>query len=101
MAAFQQSGGLEAMRCVSGQLLIALDGTEYRCAGEISCPNGSHRKRGKDKIEYFHTLLAATVVAPGHNRAVPLEPAFIVPQDGHEKQDCERRAARRWLAANG
>jgi hypothetical protein len=25
-------------------------------------------------------------------------PEFIVPQDGHEKQDCERAAAKRWLA---
>jgi hypothetical protein len=46
-------------------------------------------------------MLAATLVAPGHNRVVPLEPEFVVPQDGHDKQDCESRAARRWLAAHG
>lgn len=101
VAELEQSGGLNELRCLSGQLLIALDGTEYHCSQEISCPNCSHRKRGKDQTEYFHTVLAATVVAPGHNRAVPLEPEFIVPQDGHEKQDCESRAARRWLAAYG
>ena len=101
MAAFQQSGGLDAMRCLNGHMLIALDGTEYHCSRDVHCPNCSHRKRGKDKTEYFHTLLAATVVAPGHNRAVPLEPEFIMPQDGDEKQDCESRAARRWLAAHG
>ena len=101
MSAFTQSGGTEAMRCLDGHLLIALDGTEYHCSDKVHCPNCSHRKRGKDKVEYFHSLLAATVVAPGHNRAVPLEPEFIVPQDGHEKQDCESRAARRWLAAHG
>lgn len=109
MAELRQSGGLDAMRCLDGRLLIALDGTEYHCSREIHCPNCSHRKRGNsvsrvkagDKIEYFHSLLAATVVAPGHNRAIPLEPEFIVPQDGHEKQDCESRAARRWLAAHG
>ena len=69
----------------------------------------SHRKRGKrllkakagDKIEYFHSMLAATLVAPGHNRVVPLIPEFIVPQDGHDKQDCESRAVRRWLGAHG
>ena len=101
IAELRQSGGLDAMRCLDGHVLIALDGTEYHGSREIHCPNCSHRKRGKDKIEYFHTMLAATVVAPGHNRAVPLEPEFIVPQDGHEKQDCESRAARRWLSAHG
>lgn len=101
VAELRQSGGLDAMRCLDGHLLIALDGTEYHCSREIHCPNCSHRKRGKDKIEYFHTMLAATVVTPEHNRAVPLEPEFIVPQDGHEKQDCESRAARRWLSAHG
>ena len=30
--------------------------------------------------------------------ALPLMPEFIAPQDGAEKQDCERNAAKRWLA---
>jgi hypothetical protein len=52
-------------------------------------------------VEYRHSLLAATLVCPGHNPAAPLQPEFIVPQDGHDKQDCESRAMRRWLAAHG
>ena len=88
------------MRGLDGHVLIAWDGTEYHCSDTISCPNCSHRKRGKNKTEYFHTLPAATVVAPGHNRAVPLESKFIVPRDGHGKQDCESRAVRRWLATH-
>jgi len=35
-------------------------------------------------------VVAATVVAPGHNMAVPLMPEFIAKQDGAEKQDCSR-----------
>jgi hypothetical protein len=101
LAELVQSGGMDALRCLDGRVLIALDGTEFHCSDKIHCPNCSHRKRGKDKTEYFHTMLAATLVAPGHNRAVPLEPEFVVPQDGHDKQDCESRAARRWLAAHG
>ena len=27
-------------------------------------------------------MLAATLVAPGHDKVIPLEPEFIVPQDG-------------------
>jgi hypothetical protein len=32
---------------------------------------------------------------------LPLMPEFITPQDGAEKQDCERNAAKRWLNAHG
>ena len=35
---------------------------------------------------------------PGQAQVLPLPPEFIVPQDGSEKQDCERVAAKRWLA---
>jgi hypothetical protein len=34
-------------------VLIAWDGTEYHCSDKVSCPNCSHRKRGKNKTEYF------------------------------------------------
>ena len=33
--------------------------------------------------------------------ALPLLLEFIAPQDGAEKQDWERRAAKRWLATHG
>ena len=46
-------------------------------------------------------MLAATVVAPGHSRVVPLFPEFIAPQDGAEKQDCERNAVKRWHEKHG
>jgi hypothetical protein len=37
------------------------------------------------------------IVSPGRSAVVPLVPEFIVPQDGHDKQDCEIAAAKRWL----
>ena len=64
VAELEQSGGLEAMRGLDGLVLIALDGTEFHCSDKIHCSNCSHRKRGKSGIEYFHTMLAATLVAP-------------------------------------
>ena len=82
-------------------MLIALDGTEYHASSKVHCQQCSSRKRGKDKTEHFHAMVSATMVAPDHNRVVPLEPEFIVPQDGHEKQDCESRAVRRWLERHG
>ena len=79
----------------AGHVLIALDGTEYHVLSRVHCQQCSTRKRGKDRIEHFHAMVWATLVAPDHTRVVPLEPEFIVPQDGHEKQDCESRAVRR------
>jgi hypothetical protein len=97
----EERGGLTAFRRLGEHVLIALDGTEYFRSAKIHCPHCSSRARAGGKSEYFHTLLAATLVAPGHSKVVPLEPEFIVPQDGHEKQDCESRAVRRWLAQHG
>ena len=81
-------------------VLIALDGTEYHRSAKIHCPHCSKVTKG-GKSEYFHSMVQAAIVAPGHDRAVPLQPEFIAPQDGSEKQDCESRAGRRWLVAHG
>jgi len=99
--AMDECGGLDAFRQLGGHVLIALDGTEYFRSNDIRCGNCSRRARSGGKTEYFHTFLSATMVAPGHNRVVSLPPEFISPQDGSEKQDCESRAARRWLAGHG
>ena len=97
LAALERSDGLKAFRRLGRHVLIALDGTEYFRSAKLHCQHCSTRARAGGKTEYFHSLLAATLVAPGHNRVVPLAPEFIVPQDGHDKQDCESRAVRRWL----
>jgi hypothetical protein len=95
------NGGLDKFRRLGTHVLIALDGTEYFTSKKIHCQNCSTRQRGKGEREYFHAMLGATMVAPGHDKVIPLEPEFIAPQDGAEKQDCENAAAKRWLAAHG
>jgi len=97
----QTKGGLDLFRRLDDRVLIALDGTEYHCSQKIHCRHCSTRMRGKGEREYFHAMLTATLVAPGHDKVVPLEPEFVTPQDGAEKQDCENMAAKRWLAAHG
>lgn len=68
---------------------------------------GLTRKRSNGKVENYPTMLAATVVAPGHSRVVPLfpvpglDPGIIAPQDGAETQDCERNAGKRWPEKHG
>jgi hypothetical protein len=97
----RQHGGMKDFERLGGRLLIAFDGSEYFCSEKRGCPRCLTRKRSSGKTENYHTLLAATLVAPGHNRVLPLMPEFITPQDGAEKQDCERNAAKRWLEQHG
>ena len=43
---------------------------------------------------------AAVLCGAGQAQVVCLEPEFITPQDGHEKQDCEQQAIKRWVKRN-
>jgi hypothetical protein len=96
----RQRDGLKAFQRLAGRTLVALDGTEYFCSQKLHCPQCLTRKRSNGKTENYHAMLAAMIVAPGHNMVLPLMPEFITPQDGAEKQDCERNAAKRWLIAH-
>jgi hypothetical protein len=82
-----------------GGWLVALDGTQYFGSETIHCHHCSERSVN-GRIYYSHTLVAPLVVAPGQTRVIALEPEFVRPQDGVAKQDCELRAAERWLRRN-
>lgn len=82
-----------------GPWLCALDGTQYFGSEKLHCAHCSTRVVN-GRTYYSHSLVAPLIVAPGENRVLALEPEFIRPQDGAEKQDCELRAAERWLARN-
>ena len=94
------AGALSGLRCLDDRVLIALDGSEPFRSGTIHCAHCSTRRRGEE-VEYFHSFVGAALVAPGQRRALPLAPELVRPQDGSAKQDCESRAAPRWLARLG
>jgi hypothetical protein len=101
MKAIETPGVLAPFQRLGGRSLVALDGTEYHCSRKVHCARCSSRKRSDGGTEYFHAFLGASIVAPGHQHVLPLAPEFIAPQDGAEKQDCERNAVKRWLARHG
>lgn len=94
-------GYLEAYRSVNGDLLVALDGTQYFSSTKIHCPQCSVKHHKNGSVTYSHTVITPVITAPGTNTVIPLEPEFITPQDGHDKQDCENAAAKRWLRQYG
>jgi hypothetical protein len=95
--ALHAGGQLEAYRSINGDLLVAMDGTQYFSSAKIHCPQCHVSEHRNGSITYSHQAITPVIVAPGNPRVIPLEPEFIVPQDGHDKQDCENAAAKRWL----
>jgi len=97
----EQQGQLKPFRSLANRLLVALDGTEYFSSTQIHCPECSTRQMKSGKTHYFHRVVTPVIVCPGQAQVIPLVPEFIVPQDGHDKQDCEHAAAKRWLTQYG
>ena len=91
---------MEAMQSVNQTQLIALDGTWYFSSQSenIHCPNCSSIKHTNGECTHYHSAITPVIVSPAHKEVIPLRPEFILPQDGHEKQDCEIAAAKRWIS---
>jgi hypothetical protein len=94
------SGQMAAFSSYGGQYLISCDGTGTISSQKIGCPNCSQRELATGETLYIHYAILPVIVKTGENRVLVLEPEFISPQDGHEKQDCERAAIKRWVKRN-
>jgi len=82
-----------------GHYLVSLDGSGYFSSKEINCANCLERKNSKTgEITYHHQLLAGAIVHPDKETVIPLAPEPIIKQDGQAKNDCERNAAKRFMA---
>jgi hypothetical protein len=79
-----------------GQWLLSLDGTGYFHSLLVHCAQCTVTQHDGAR-HYAHQVLLPVLVKPGEKTVLVLDPEFIVPQDGTEKQDCERRAAQRWI----
>ncbi len=97
LGTLEETGQLDAFRVLDGQLLVSLDGTSYFSSKTIHCPNCQHRTTSKGETTYYHTAITPVIVTPKLSEVITLAPEYIVPQDGQEKQDCERMAAKRWV----
>ncbi len=93
----RQTDALSTFQTLGGTTPIALDGTWYFSSENIHCDSCSTIQHKDGPITYYHSAVTPVIVAPGHKHAIALRPEFIVPQDGHEKQDCEIAAAKRWM----
>ena len=88
---------LSHFRVLGDQLLVALDGTHYFLSQAIHCPHCRSRQRSNGPTLYDHAAITPVIVCPGQPQVIALPPEYLMPQDGHGKQDCERAAGKRWL----
>ena len=96
-----QRGYLDQFRSYNNNLLVALDGTQYFSSNNIHCDYCSQAHHKDGLINYSHSVITPVIVKPGSEKVISLIPEFITPQDGHQKQDCENAASKRWLGTYG
>ena len=92
-----KTGQLQAFADYQGTYLIAFDGLVFHSSEKISCNHCTHRQDRNGTTHYYHQAIIPVIVKPDSSHVLSLAPECIVPQDGHEKQDCERAAVKRWL----
>jgi hypothetical protein len=96
LEALQAGKQLEGYRGVGNTWLISLDGSVYFSSQKIHCDNCRVQVRN-ERAYYSHMVMGAVLCAPGKEHVICLQPEFITPRDGHEKQDCEQQAIKRWV----
>jgi Transposase DDE domain len=94
----QRGKALEAMVFLDGHYLLALDGTGYFASKTIHCASCLHKVHRNGSRTYYHQMLGAALIHPDVREVIPLMPEPIVQQDGTAKNDCERNAAKRFMA---
>jgi hypothetical protein len=94
----QRGKALESLTFLDGYYLLALDGTEYFSSKTIHCASCLHRVHRNGSITYTHQMLGAAIIHPDQRAVIPLMPEPIVNRDGTDKNDCERNAAKRFVA---
>jgi hypothetical protein len=88
---------LDPFRVLDHQWLVALDGTQYFSSKALHCRHCLTRQLSNGQTLYDHTAITPVIVSPGHAQVIAFAPEYIMPQDGHEKQDCEQAAGKRWM----
>lgn len=98
LAAMDRSGFLKRLMFDSEiGLLLALDGITYFSSKNLFNSQCSTTKHHNGTETYTQSCITLSIIHPSLNIALPIAFEPIIPQDGHEKQDCERAAMHRLL----
>jgi len=94
----QRGKALESLVFWDGCYLLLMDGTGYFSSEKIHCDSCLEKvNKTTGVVTYYHQVLVAAIAHPDHKEVIPLALEPIVKQDGNNKNDCERNAAKRLL----
>ena len=80
-----------------GHIICSIDGVHHFSSEKICCNQCMKYEKTNGKVEYRHYLLSGSIVHPEKKEVMPIIHEPIVKQDGIEKNDCERNAAKRLM----
>ena len=95
----QRGKDFEKMAYYDGHYLLSGDGTGYYSSRKVASPYCLVKKLKNGEALYYQQIYAASFVCPGCKVVIPTFPEVITQQDGTNKNDCERNAAKRYFQA--
>jgi hypothetical protein len=97
-AVAQRGKAIEEFVYYQGHYLLSLDGAGQYQSKEVHCENCCEKQHKNGTISYYHQMLGAVIVHPKKKIVIPFAPEPITKQDGANKNDCERNAAKRLIS---
>ncbi len=97
-AQLQRGKVLEKMTWLGGYYLLAFDGTGIYTSEKMGSDYCLSKRKRNGKVEYYQQMFAGAFLHPDRSEVIPTCPEMIVRQDGSSNNDCERNAAKRYLA---
>lgn len=96
-AQLQRGKVLEKMTYFEDYYILSMDGSEVFSSENNFSDSCLSKKLRSGQIMYHQQMLGAAIVHPKRKEVIPLCPEMIIKQDGNDKNDCERNAAKRFL----
>ena len=75
--------------------VVSCDGVQHFSSKKIGCPCCLKKEHKDGSCTYYHSMLCAALVHPDKREVFIMDVEPIIQQDGVEKNDCERNAAKR------
>jgi hypothetical protein len=95
---------LEDFEVLPGKLMCVIDGTQYHSSTTIRCDCCLTKEHKSGEITYSHYVLQGAVMQPNNKQVIPVMPEAIQntmldskASDSKKKQDCESKAAKRFV----